>query len=145
VHSAPGQKLALSSLNFAGLGDFEDRHPAMLAFSRELIASAARKNPAIVFTQGLPRTVWFVSLFFLALVAGCTAFGSVVLALLIFQGNISAISAILYAGGLVAFAGIAYAIWRWLRRSWPRPFDPLANDPFLEKDESKPAAGTGFA
>lgn len=130
VHSVDGQKLALTSLHFAGLGDFEDRHPAMLAFSRELIARAARQNPAIVFTRGLPRAVWFLSLFYFAVVAGCTAFGAVVLALMIFEARISALSALLFAGGIVVFAGISYAIWRWLKRSWPRPFDPLKQDPF---------------
>ena len=130
VQPVHGKKISLTSLHFLGLGNFEDRHPAMLALCRELFQRAAQVNPSIRYVEGLPRTTWFISLFFLAALVGCVAFSIVVFALLLSQAKLSALPAIMFAGGLVGGAGICWAIWIWLKRNWPRTFDPQKQDPF---------------
>lgn len=145
VYPVQGRKLDLTSLHFAGLGDFEDRLPAMLAFSREFVRRAAAKNPSIVFMEGLPRAAWFLSLFILAVTVAGVAFGGVIFALLLVEASLSPVSLLLFAGGLVGGAGIAFAIWQWLKRSWPQPFDPLKKDPFAGAGESEKPNGAGIA
>ncbi len=130
VYPTQGRKIEITSLHFAGLGNFEDRQPAMLDFSRELVRRAAEKNPSIVFIEGLPRAGWFLTLFILAVTVAGVAFGCVIFVLLLIEASLSPVSLLLFGGGLVGGAGIAFAIWKWLTRSWPRPFDPLQKDPF---------------
>lgn len=132
VQPVQGKTIALTSLHFVGLGNFEDRHPAMLALCRDLFQRAAQVNPSTRYVEGLPRTTWFISLICLAALVAGVAFSIVIFALLLWQAKLSALPAIMFAGGLVGGAGISWAIWLWLKRNWPRPFDPQKRDPFAE-------------
>lgn len=125
-----GKKIGLSSLSFSGLGNYEDRTAAMVAFSRALIARSMQSNPSIIFTKGLPRGFWLMALFYLAAIAGCGLFCLVIAALMMSKPGASlGVVALLLAGAAGAVL-MALLIWRWLRRSWPQRFDPLKVDPF---------------
>ncbi|HRF08899.1 MAG TPA: hypothetical protein PL193_09685 [Xanthobacteraceae bacterium] len=130
VTPARGRRMNFTSLHMENAkAPVEDRTQAMQAFTSELLQRAARKNPSIDFVSGKPLLVCLLWLAVYIILLGFIGVGAYFLVAAVFgmQAIVSSVVAFLAAGALVATVGIP--LLRWVRDSWPRRFDPLADAP----------------
>ena len=113
-----GERFRWFNRRYVGVLDFEDRSEAFAELARRLCAEVRRANPGCRFVGGASPLRFLINVL-------CVAFFGLVfvaaLAWFLFAGFLWGIALKLL---LALFLGpVAY---RWLRRNWPREFDPLA-------------------
>ena len=60
IYLKSGKVIQLSSQHFLGLGQIEDRSPALTHFTGELAARVRAANPSARFLSGMPPALWWI-------------------------------------------------------------------------------------